>query len=262
MRGGYGILVALTVAAGLAGAIAEANVAGGANVRTSFEGWLTPKALPRQGEAPVALHLRGRLWTTDGREPPPLESVTIAINSHGRVSTAGLPVCRRRSIEAETSAQALARCRGALVGSGRFNAHIVLPDQAPFPARGRLLAFNSLRRGRPVILAHIYGKQPVPIVQVLTMGFQRAGSGSFGTTLSLRMPAVQSEWGHVTGFALDLERRYTFEGRRRSVISAGCPAPSGFSSAVFAAAKGTYHLADGRDITRVVTGRCRVRSAE
>jgi hypothetical protein len=259
MRSTSGGVLALVLAGLLATTIAQADVVGGANVRASFEGWLTPRALPRVGLAPVALHLKGRLWTTDGREPPQLDRVAIAINRYGNVSTAGLPLCRRRTIVAATTAQALAACRDALVGSGRFEAHIVLPDQAPFPAQGRLLAFNSMRHGRHVILAHIYGTRPVPIGQVLTMSFQRPGSGRFGTSLSVRMPTVHAEWGHVTGFSLSLHRRFRFKGRSRSVISAGCPAPNGFGSALFAAAKGTYYLADGRTITRVVTGRCKVR---
>jgi hypothetical protein len=239
---------------------ARAEVIGGANVRASFEAWLTPRALPRAGSAPVAMHLRGRLRTTNGREPPALRRVTIEINRHGEVHTAGLPICRRREIEAVTSQQALARCRSALIGSGRFQAHIVIPDQAPFPASGHLLAFNSRLRGRQVALAHIYGKRPVPIVQVLTMEFRHRRTGRFGTTLSVSMPDAPAGWGHVTGFSLDLERRYGYRGTSRSLITAACPAPAGFDSAVFPSAKGSYHLANGRTITRVVTGRCRVRA--
>jgi hypothetical protein len=244
----------------MAATIAQADVVGGANVRVTFNGWLTPRALPRTGLAPVKLHLKGRLWTSDGRSPPPLRRVVFAINRHGKVAMRGLPVCRKSAILSTSSAQALASCRKALVGSGRFNAHIEIPTQAPFPARGRMLAFHSKRHGRHVILAHIFGTDPVPTVRVLTLTFQRPKRrGRFGATMSLRLPELGEDWGHVSGFELALHRRYTYRNQRRSVVSASCPAPRGFTLAVFTAAKGTYYLADGRVITRVITGTCKVR---
>lgn len=239
-------------------AIAHADVIGGANVRATFQGWITPQALPRDVPRPVALHLRGRLETTDGRLPPQLRRITISINRHGKVSTVGLPTCPKRAITASTTMQALARCRGALVGRGRFDAHIEIPTQAPFPARGRMVAFNAMQEGRPVILAHIFGTRPVPTSQVLTLHFGRPERGTYGTRMSVTMPQVAEDWGHVTGFRLDLKRNYRHRGRDRSLISARCPAPEGRRTALFTAARGTYHLADGRELSRIVVARCRV----
>jgi len=253
------VLAIAALAAILCGAIAQAEVLGGANVRASLDGWLTPHALPRSGVVPVALHMRGAVRTTDGREPPQLQRVTIAINRNGEISTAGLPVCPKRSIQSTTTAKALAACGGALIGSGSFSAHLAFPTQAPFPARGRLLAFNSVVGGRPVILAHIYGTDPVPTTRVLELKFQRPSPGAFGVTLSMKMPQFGEHWGYATGFSLTLHRLYTYQGEQRSLISASCPAPRGFNEAIFAAAKGTYYLADGREITRVLHGTCKVR---
>jgi hypothetical protein len=243
----------------LAAASAGGDVFGGANVRATFDGWISPRALPRDRPQPIALHLRGRLWTTDGRLPPALRRITISINRHGRVSTVGLPVCQRRKLVAKRSAGALRDCGDALVGSGRFDAHIQIPTAAPFPAHGRVLAFNSVEDGRRVIHAHIYGTEPLPTVQVLTLRFRRPGPGTYGTELTMTMPNVGDDWGHVTGFLLDLQRRYVHRGRERSLLSANCPAPEGRRSALFSAAKGTYHLADGRELSRIVVGRCSVR---
>lgn len=255
-----GATVATAVAATIAvAAVAHGDVIGGANVRVSFHGWLSPRELPRSGAAPVSLHVKGSLRTTNGREPPGLERVKIEINRHATVSTAGLPRCRARSLEATTSQGALERCRASLVGTGTFRAHIRLPESAPFPAFGRLLAFNGVDHGKRVILAHVFGRRPVPTGQVLTLARQRSGRGTFGTTLTIRLPEVAGRWGHVTGFDLELHRLYRFRGRTRTVIGASCPAPVGFRSALFSAARGTYYLSDGRVIHRLVSGRCRVR---
>lgn len=237
--------------------VADAAVFGGANVRATFRGWLEPRALPRSEDAPVALHLRGSLRTSDGKAPPPLRSMTIEINRHGRVSNRGLPICRRGSVLARTTREALRACRDSLVGEGRFRAHVAIPTQAPFPARGRVLAFNSRRRGRPAILAHVFGRDPVPTSSVMTLRIRR-GDGAFGTALTMTLPNVGDDWGRVTGFSLNLHRRYSYRGRAHSLIEASCPAPKGFDGAVYKAAKGTYRLADGRTITRILTGSCRV----
>jgi hypothetical protein len=252
-------MLALAAAATLGAAIAQADVVGGANVRVTFRAWLTPRYLPRTEPAPVTLHLEGSLETRDGKEPPALRRVTVAVNRYGRVTTEGLPTCPRGALVATTTIQALTACRAALVGDGIFTAHIAIPEQAPFPSRGRVLAFNAVQRGHRVILAQIFGRDPVPTSQVLTLSFQRQRKGRFGTTLALTMPRVGDDWGHVTGFELNLHRRYRYRGRVRSVISASCPAPNGFDSAVFAAARGIYLLADGREISRVFTGSCWVR---
>ncbi len=61
----------------------------------------------------------------------------------------------------------------------------------------------------------------------------------------------------MTGFDLTLTAS-TATGEDHSFISAACPAPAGFKAAVFTAAKGTYYLADGRRLTRVLDGSCRV----
>jgi hypothetical protein len=49
-----------------------------------------------------------------------------------------------------------------LVGTGTFATKILLPQQAPFPAGGKLYAFNGRYRGHPAILAHVFGTEPVP----------------------------------------------------------------------------------------------------
>jgi hypothetical protein len=241
-------------------AAAHAEVFGGVNVRASFNGWITPHALPRRSVIPVSLHMAGALSATEGREPPQLQRLTIAINRNGRVSTAGLPTCRLDLIRSTTTKQALSACRPALVGTGTFTAHIGIPTEAPFPARGRMLAFNSVLHGKRVILAQIYGTEPVPTAQVLVLNFLHSGGGSFGTTLSVQMPTLTENWGYATGFQLTLHRSYNVRGRNRSFISASCPAPRGFGSALFTAARGTYYLADGRAISRNLQGTCKVKN--
>jgi hypothetical protein len=244
---------------GLGAASAGGEGFNGPNVHATFKGWLTPEALPRTDHAPVALHMTGALEAVNDREPPQLRQITIELHRGGEVSTTGLPVCARRKIASTTSKQALASCRSALVGVGQFTAHIAIPSQAPFPARGKMLAFNAVAHGHHVILAHIYGTQPVPTSRLLVMEIRHTREGAFDTKLSLRLPTLTVNWGYATGFRLNLRRRYVYRDRLRSVVSASCPAPAGFGRASFVAARGIYSLADGRQIYRSLYGHCKVR---
>ncbi|MFI5028497.1 MAG: hypothetical protein ACHQCF_05890, partial [Solirubrobacterales bacterium] len=124
--------------------VARADVVSGANVRVSFRGWITPRRLPRATPAPVALHVSGRLRPIAGHRPATLERVKVEINRHGIISTRGLPACPRRALQGTTTVQALARCRGSLVGSGHFTAQVEIPEEAPFPSVGRMLAFTTV----------------------------------------------------------------------------------------------------------------------
>jgi hypothetical protein len=239
-------------------AVAQADVVSGGNVRVSFRGWISPQVLPRSEAAPITLHVAGTVTPVGGQRPASLERVTIEINRHGAVATRGLPVCPWRRLESTTTDQALAACSDALVGTGHFTSHVDIPEQAPFPAVGRILAFNTVVDGHPALVAHVYGKKPVPVSQVLPMPFERGGHGAFGSTLSVEMPQIGPDWGYVTGFDLTLGRRYRYRGRTLSLLSASCPAPEGIRKAPFKAARGTYELADGRTLTRVLSGNCEV----
>lgn len=240
-------------------AVASADVVTGGNARISFHGSITPRTLPRGGAAPVSLHVAGEVHPIGDRRPAALERVKVEINRHGVISTRGLPVCPPRRLRGARSVQALERCGTALVGIGHFTAHVEIPEGAPFPAAGRLLVFNSSRKGHPALVGHVFGTQPVPTTQVLPISLRPQGENGFGATMSVAMPKVGDEWGYVTGFDMTFHRRYRYRGRSHSFLSASCPAPAGIAEAPFRAARGTYYLSGGRVLTRVVTGSCRVR---
>jgi hypothetical protein len=238
--------------------VAQAEVVSGGNVRVSFRGWISPEALPRNEAAPITLHVAGTVEPIGDQRPASLKKVTVEINRHGVVTTRGLPTCPWRRLKAVRTARALAICGDALIGTGHFNSHIDIPEQAPFPAVGKVLVFNSMRNGRHAVAAHVFGRDPVPTSEVLQMTFAQRGQGSFGPIVTVEMPKIGNEWGYVSGFDLTLKRSYRYRGRTMSVISASCPAPAGISEAPFKAARGIYELADGSTLTRTLSGSCKV----
>ena len=239
-----------------AGAAAEVTQVG--NLRLAVQGRILPHLLPRSEPVPVSIAVSGRISSTDGRSPPALSSVRLEINGNGRLDLRGLPICRYNRIRAATTKQALRACPGAVVGHGRLEAKIVLPEQAPFPSNGRIVAFNGRLRGRPVLLAHVYGSQPVPQTQVLAFRLRRAGT-VYRTELATRIPRAGTQWGYVSGISLTLHRRFRFHGRLHSYVSAGCPAPPGFPGTTFRLARISFAFEDGRTLASTLTRSCRVR---
>ena len=252
------MLAAALAAVLLAAASSQATITQQGTLRVDFGGRIEPRSLPRGGLAPIAVSLSGQVSTTDESAPPQLRTITMAINRHGRLDPIGLPRCRYHQIQPASSAEAREACAASLVGTGTFQANVALPDQSPFPSNGRVLAFNGALHGRPVIYAHIYGTEPVPISQLIAFHIHRI-AGSYRVVLSATLPRVAAEWGYVSGLSLTLKRTYRYRGRIRSYLSAGCPAPSGFDTAVYPFARASFGFDNGRTLHSTLTRSCTVR---
>jgi hypothetical protein len=239
-------------------AIARAESVSGDNVHIAFRGRIVPRALPRSGSAPVALHVVGRVQPLGPQPPAALAQLTLQVNRHAVFTDRGLPSCAVRRLRGTSTQGALRNCGPALIGSGYFTSHIDIPEEAPFPAFGRVLAFNVSHGGRHAVAIHVFGRHPASITTVLAAGLTRSGpsSGPFGPQIRIEMPRIGDEWGYVTGFDLTLHRRYRYGGRQMSVVSASCPAPRGLNVVPFKAARAIFQLVDGATFTRTLEGSC------
>ncbi|HVY77950.1 MAG TPA: hypothetical protein VG898_05550 [Solirubrobacterales bacterium] len=229
------------------------------NLRVAFDAKLLPHALPREEAAPVKVQLAGAIRTVDGSPPPPLREISIAMNRAGVVSVAGLPSCRASELQQTSTEAALAECRDALVGRGHFAANVDFPGAPIFPARGRVLLFNSSTPKQPGLLLHLFGSSPVRAAFVQPFRITRQRSGKFGTVFSTRIPELASDQGYVTDISLEIGRRYAYRGHKRSFISASCSAPAGFPGAYFELAKATFSFAGNQRLVSHLPGDCRVR---
>jgi hypothetical protein len=231
----------------LSSPLAQGEVSQKDGVRVSVDGALSPKRLPRKGSAPVAVSVKGEISAVSADVLPQLQHLQIAINSAGRLDVAGIPHCRINHINPSTNQEALEACKSSLVGEGSFSANVVLPEQSPFPSKGKLLAFNGQIGRKPAIFAHIYGTKPIPTSYVFAFRVKQT-KGTYGTVLETDFPKATGEWGYVTGIELNLNKK--------RFLTAGCPAPKGFSGASFPLMKTDFSFAGGLSLTNTLNRSC------
>lgn len=253
------IALALLLALGAAG-VAQAEKQIDGNLIVTFDGGITPRALPRAGAAPVTVAVDSSFSTTDGTDPPPqLRQIAIGINKDGKIFDRGLPACQVRRIQPATIGAARRICGDAIVGSGHVQVRVNLANQPPFTFTGPMLVFHAKRAdGHRRLLAQVYGLKP-PSAFVLTFNILESSDSTFGTVIKTTLPKPARQWAYVTHFDMKLRRIYTYKGQKHSYISAGCAAPDGFTVIVYPFAQANFGFAGGRHVTSTLVRECAVR---
>lgn len=250
-------LVIVLGSATLAYAETETQVKGTLQMSVSAE--LSPKRLPREGRAPVAVSLGWKVATTDGTIPPTLKSLKIEINRNGILDPTGLPICPYGRIQPASTSRALRNCRSSLVGTGSFAALVGLEGQENYIAKGKMVVFNSEKGGKPVLFGQIYSARPFSSSFVIIFKVSREKKGEYGTILSATLPANLRAWGNLTEINMRLSRKYGYQGKQRSFLSANCPTPKGIPTTSFKLARTSFAFVGGQEVSSTLTDDCRVR---
>jgi hypothetical protein len=229
------------------------------NMLLSVSAKLSPKKLPREGRAPVAVSVGWKISSTDGTEPPKLKKIKIEINRNGVLDATGLPVCPYDKIQPASTARALRNCRASLVGEGSFSALVGLEGQERYAANGKMLVFNGREKGKTVLYGQLYSPYPFANSFVVVFEIGKSRRGTYGTTLSAELPPNLRAWGNLTEVQMRLSRTYRYRGERRSFLSAGCPTPKGVGLALFRLARTTFSFTGGIDAPSTLTEQCTAR---
>jgi hypothetical protein len=239
--------------------LAYGDVVQHGNARISFKGELRPHTLPRDGAAPVNVSVGATISAVAGKPAPQLQRIKIAINRNGHLNTSGLPVCRLEEIQPSSTEDALRACGDSLVGDGYFTSKVFVKGQSQFPSAGKMYAFNARIHGRPAILGHVYGLDPVPTSFTIPFELRPSSKGTYGLLLTTSFPGVVKAGGYVTGLSLRLGREFSARGKSQSYLSAGCPAPKGVPRALFKFAHAEFSFSGGKTISSTLTRSCRAR---
>jgi hypothetical protein len=169
-------------------ATADAAVIPHDNLRISVQSQIQPFELPRTGTAPIAVFISGHIAAPSGAVPPQLQKMAVKVNRHGLLQSKGLATSTLAQLQPGSTERALANCSDALAGAGRFWATTVLPDQRPYPTRGRLLVFNGKKGGASVLFAHIYTTNLFNSSFVITFAIKHIPKRTYGAELTASLP--------------------------------------------------------------------------
>jgi len=101
------------------------------NLILKINGGVSPKKLPKNRLAPIALRASGNISTIDGSQPPVAKTVTVDFDKQGAINAKGLASCTAGRLQARPTGAAKAACRKAIVGSGTTTVRVAFPDSIP-----------------------------------------------------------------------------------------------------------------------------------
>ena len=216
-----GVMIALTVA-GIAMAAKDTIIRAG-NLEVVIDGssGLSPKALSKTKYTPVAFTAAGSVKSLDPSEPqpPPLKEVLLDAKNSA-VNVKGLPTCSSGQLQARDTKAVEAACKPAIIGKGTTTVSVKFPEQAPIPAKSPLLVFNGgVKGGVTTFYIHAYLTQPITTAIVTTVKIKKSGSGLSSVTT---VPKIANGAGSVTSFSLKIDKKFTYKGKKQSVLSAKC----------------------------------------
>lgn len=216
-------LIAVSVA-GIASAGNKPVTVKAGNLEFTFNGGFSPSKLPKNKLAPIALSASGKIATLNGEHPPALKEVLVETDKNGAVTTVGYPTCTSGKLQSQDTSHAEAICRKAIIGKGTTNVEIKFPEQNPIPVSSKLIVFNGgTKGGVTTFFIHAYITVPTPAAIVTTVKIKKIHNGRYGLKSVASIPKIAGGSGSVTSFSLVINKKYTYKGKKMSVLSAKCP---------------------------------------
>jgi hypothetical protein len=215
-------------------------------------GGFSPQLLPRNSYAPIDFRGEVDLSTRSGiGRPVALTEAVIDFDRDGRLDVSGLPSCSAAAVATLGTAEARAACKGAIVGEGVIEALVEpAPGAAPVPVEAPLSIFNGpAEAGHPTAVLHANLGAPAGQTLALTAPIERI-RGRYRYRVTLQVPPIAGGLGSLTRIRVDIGRRFSAGGQRRSYVSARC-------SDNVLQTRGRFTFADGTIIDGFVEKFCR-----
>ena len=218
-----GALLALAIAAIAIAAEKPVTVQAG-NLRLTFNGGVTPKALSKTKLEPIALNVQGKIENIDGSHPPALTEVVVDTDKNGTIDVRGVPTCKQSQLEAQTTAAAEKVCKPAILGTGTTDVELLFPESSPVALHSKLLAFNGgTKGGTTTIYIHAFLSTPVTAAVVTTVKISKEHKGRYGTKSIATIPKIAGYAGSVKAFNLTFQKKlFAYKGKKHGYLLAKC----------------------------------------
>jgi hypothetical protein len=194
------------------------------NLEFTANGGFKPEALSRTVLTPIAFTTEGKIKTLDGTHPPALKEVLVEADKNTAVDVRGYPTCTSGKLQSQDTAHAEAICKSAIIGKGTTSVEIAFPESKVVPVSSKLLVFNGGEKGGvTTFFIHAYITVPVSAAIVTTVKIEKIHHGRYGMLATATVPKIAGGSGSVTSFSLKIDKKYTYKGKKVSVLSAKCP---------------------------------------
>lgn len=194
------------------------------NIEFSAGGGFSPKALSKTKQTPIALTAEGKIKTLDGTHPPALKEVLIETDKNGAINVKGYPTCKSGQLQSQDTSHAKAACKSALIGSGKTTATVEFAESKEILVPSQLLVFNGGEKGGVVTLyIHAYFSKPIPGAIVTTVKIKKIHKGRYGLLSTASIPKIAGGSGSIANFQLKIDKKFTYQGKKVSVLTAKCP---------------------------------------
>jgi hypothetical protein len=223
------------------------------NILFTFNGGFSPTTLPKKKLAPIGLTASGQIRTKDGSHPPALKEVVVETDKNGAVNTTGFPKCTSGKLQSRDTATVRKVCGPAIIGTGKTEVEISLPEQPPIPVKSGLTVLNGgTAGGVTTFYIHAFITVPTPAAIVTTVKIKKVHHGRYGLESVASIPTIAGGSGSVKSFSLTIDKKYTYKGKRMSILSAKCADGKLQAHATAVFADGTR---GSSDIVRTCTGK-------
>jgi hypothetical protein len=216
-----GALMALAVASVAIAAKDTIVKAGEIELVIDGKSGVKPKALSKTKYTPIAFIAAGSIKKNNAENPqPPALKEVLLDTKNAAVFTKGFPACKSGQLQAQPTSAAKKVCGDAIIGTGTTTVSVKFPEQAKIPAKSPLLVFNGGTSGNTTTFyIHAYLTQPIVTAIVTTVKIKKVGNGLKTVTT---VPRIAGGAGAPESFSLTIDKKYTYKGKKVSVLSAKC----------------------------------------
>lgn len=227
-------MIAATVIA-IAGVLAGIAGAAGKNqpvtvrvgdIEVTADGGFKPEVMSKTTPTPISFFANGTIKSINPEKPhpPALQKVLVETDKNGSVFVKGYPKCQSGELQSQNTKNAEDICRDAIIGQGQASAKIAFADSKEVPVSSKVVVFNGGERGGVItFFIHAYITVPVPAAIVTTVKIKKIHNGRYGYLSTATIPKIAGGAGSLTSFSLKIGKRYTYKGKRVSVLYAKCP---------------------------------------
>jgi hypothetical protein len=187
-----------------------------------FDAGFSPSKLSTTEPRPIRLRVAANFVANRGTGPfPAMEELIFRTDKQigidvRKTPTAGeIPGCGSGRQPPRTVAALRKACAAAVIGGGRMEVQVQLPDQPPVSIDSELTALNGgVKGGKRRVYIHAFLTAPAPGWIVTTAEIRKIRDDTYGMEAAASIPKIAGGYGSITSFAFSL---------KQGILTATCP---------------------------------------